>query len=359
MRRERGIFERPKGSNFWWVRWCDQHGRLHREKVGPKGLAKDVYAKRKLQVREGKFFPANIRRKREMLFKDLVDLYLEDHSRINKRSWRDDTYRVKPLLEAFGDKALSEITTQDIDRLKGKLAQRMAPGTVNRYIGLLKSIFNKGVQWGKTKHNPTKGVKLFKENNSSTRFLTYEEEDRLKAVMKPEHWRVVEFAFHTGLRRSEQFKLRWRDIDLKNRVITIPRTKGGEVRYVDINDTVMTTLQNLPSRLKSEWVFPSETGVTPKNGGAFVRRVFNPATRRGGLDSIRWHDLRHTFASRLVMKGNDLVTVKELMGHKDVKHTIRYSHLSPGHRRGAVQSLVREENQIQTDTITDTAPVEA
>lgn len=87
MGKDRGIFERPRESGIWWVRYADNFGRIHREKVGPKGLAKATYQKRKTEVREGKFFPETLRRKREMLFKDMVKLYLEDHARPNKRSY--------------------------------------------------------------------------------------------------------------------------------------------------------------------------------------------------------------------------------------------------------------------------------
>ncbi|MFX0198538.1 MAG: hypothetical protein ACFFCW_20655, partial [Candidatus Hodarchaeota archaeon] len=140
MRKDRGIFERPKGSGIWWVRYCDQYGRLHREKVGPKGLAKTVYQKRKTEVREGKFFPEKAKRKREMLFKDMVRLYLEDHARSNKRSHRDDSYRAKRLVEAFGDKPLSEISTQDVERFKASMAREISHATTNRYLTLLKTI---------------------------------------------------------------------------------------------------------------------------------------------------------------------------------------------------------------------------
>jgi hypothetical protein len=120
MRKDRGIFERPKGSGIWWVRYADNFGRIHREKVGPKGLAKTVYQKRKTEIREGKFFPEKLTRKREMLFEDMVKLFLEDHSRPNKRTYQDDIYRVRRLIDAFKGKALSEISIQGYREIQGK-----------------------------------------------------------------------------------------------------------------------------------------------------------------------------------------------------------------------------------------------
>jgi integrase len=117
-----------------------------------------------------------------------------------------------------------------------------------------------------------------------------------------------------------------------------------------MNDTVRDVLRTLPSRLKSSWVFPSGTGESPIDARNFVRRVFVPAARRARLEGFRWHDLRHTFASRLVMKGVDLPTVQALMGHKTIAMTLRYAHLSPEHQLDAVQRL----NDTPTDTATDT-----
>jgi site-specific recombinase XerD len=104
-----------------------------------------------------------------------------------------------------------------------------------------------------------------------------------------------------------------------------------------MNETVRAVLRALPSRLKSAWVFPSETGETPLDAQNFVNRVFTPALRRAKIGNFHWHDLRHTFASRLVMAGVDLRTVQELLGHKTLVMTLRYAHLSPEHRLEAVQ----------------------
>jgi integrase len=213
----------------------------------------------------------------------------------------------------------------------------------------LKNVFNVAIEWGKTKHNPVRGIKQFKENHR-IRFLSDEQEDRLEEVFPAKDWSSVEIAIHTGMRRSEQFHLRWENVDFSTRTLTIPRSKHGEVRYIDMNDKVVEILRSLPSRLVSPWVFPSATGESPMDAQNFVNRVFKPAVDKAGLGDFRWHDLRHTFISRLVMKGVDLRTVQELAGHKTITMTLRYSHLAPSHKKEAVQCLLKNGTDTKTDT---------
>ena len=105
----------------------------------------------------------------------------------------------------------------------------------------------------------------------------------------------------------------------------------------------------LPSRLKSRWVFPSETDETPLDPKNFMSWVFVPALARAGIENLHWHDLRHTFASRLVMKGVDLRTVQELMWHKTITMTLRYAHLSPAHQLEAVPHA--SDRQVRSQSV--------
>ncbi len=348
----RGVFEKVKGSGEWWIRYSDQFGHIHREKVGPKSLAQKAYEKRKTQIREGLFFPEKLGQRRDMLFKDMAKLYLEDHSKVNKRSYPTDCHVMVRLKQTFGEKALSEITVQDVERFKGRVAQEVSVATVNRHLALLSGVFNKALAWKKTKANPVSGVKKFKENNERVRYLTEEEEVRLKAVFPEKHWSKVEIAHKTGLRRGEEFNLRWSDVNFHSRTIAIRIPKSGEREYVKMNDRVMEILRSLGSRLKSEWVFPSKMGNTPLNANNFNNRVFDPALREAKISDFRWHDLRHTFGSRLAMAGVDLRTIQELMRHKTIKMTLRYTHLSPTHTLEAVNKLCLTNQTSSTRTST-------
>jgi site-specific recombinase XerD len=114
-----------------------------------------------------------------------------------------------------------------------------------------------------------------------------------------------------------------------------------ETRHVHLSYSALGILQATPSRLKGCYVFPSATGESPLNAKNFYYRVFQPALRRAGIDNFRWHDLRHTFGSRLVMRGADIRSVQELMGHKTLTMTLRYAHLSTDHRIAVVRLLDR------------------
>ncbi len=355
-KKQRGVYEHPPGSNVWWILYYDQFGKRHREKVGPKGLAISAYQKRKTEIREGKFLPEKVAARRQaVLFEDMLTTYLEEYSKVNKRSYKTDLAMAVRLRREFSGKTLQEITTQDVERLKAKIRQEIAPATVNLHLALLKHLYTKAMEWGKVEKNPAKPVKFFRANNARTRYVTEEEEAKLQAVLPPDHWNTVEVAIHTGMRRDEQFSLQWANINFHTGMVTIPRSKHGGARHIPLNDHVIAILRTLPSRLKSPYVFPSETGATALNANNFINRVWNPARTKAGLPDLHWHDLRHTFASRLVMAGVDLRTVQELMGHKTITMTLRYSHLSPTHQREAVQRLTKDSTATTTATKRHTA----
>ena len=137
----------------------------------------------------------------------MLTLYLDEYSKVNKRSYKTDLAMAVRLRRELSGKTLQEITTQDVERLKKKLVEEIAPATVNLHLALLKHLYTKAIEWGKADKNPVKLVKLFRPNNARLRYLTEEEETRLKAVFPLEHWSKVEVAIHTGMRRGEQFNL--------------------------------------------------------------------------------------------------------------------------------------------------------
>ena len=179
-------------------------------------------------------------------------------------------------------------------------------------------------------------VKLLPENNRRLRFLSSEECQQLIGVCNHYLKPIVITALNTGMRKSEILGLQWeKNIDLRHGFILLDITKNGERREIPINQTLRVTLTKLPRRLDSPYVFPDETGSRFLD----IKKGFAATCRRAGIKDFHFHDLRHTFASHLVMAGVDLTTVKELLGHKTLTMTLRYAHLSPAHKVSAVQLL--------------------
>lgn len=311
-------------------------GRRKREKIGAsKRLAETVLAKRRAEIAEGRFLD----RKRipKTRFRDFAAEYLV-YSEANKRNYSRERYVMRHLIEAFGDQCLHEVTVWRVERYKASRRKLVSPATVNRELTLLKHMFTKAIAWEKAAGNPVKAVRLLRESNGRVRFLSREEEDHLLAECGEQLRVLVVAALHTGFRRGELLSLCWSDIDLDNGLITVQASyaKNGERRSVPISRTLRGVLVGLRgSSSGSDNVFRNRHGrsyISPTS-------AFEAAVNRAGLTDFRFHDLRHTFASRLVMGGQDLRTVQELLGHKSITMTLRYSHLSPSHRAKAVAIL--------------------
>ncbi len=338
---DRGVFEKQKGSKVWWIRYACQYGHLHREKIGPKGLAKAEYERQRVRARREGYCPTQERNKpRPVQFQDMAEEYLR-WAKVNHRGYREDVSRMSRLVAAFRGKTLDEITVRDVEAFKAKLAAQMSPASVNRHLALLKHLFTLGIQWGKATKNPAKSVRLFKENNARVRYLTADEEARLFQVCPDRYKPFVSVALHTGFRKGELLGLRWRDVDFEAGVLTVERSKHGEAKRVPMNSRVVEILKTLPRT--SPHVFPPEQYQ-------WISQTFPAIVRKAKVEDFHFHDLRHTFASRLAMAGVDMLTIKELGGWKTLGMVIRYTHLSPDHKRAAVERLISAATGTATST---------
>lgn len=212
--------------------------------------------------------------------------------------------------------------------------------TFNKELAFLKGILNKAVVWKKLAEHPGKDVKALRITSERTRFLTEEEEGRLFAVCSPALRRIVEAGLLTGFRRQELVTLRPEDVDFNRETVSVAAcySKNSESRTLPVGERMKTVLQEaLTVRSDAPTVFVTESGK-PWLFRNFSS-VFSRACQRAGIEPCSPHTLRHTFASRLVMAGVDLRTVQELLGHKDIKMTLRYTHLSPSHKRQAMAAL--------------------
>jgi site-specific recombinase XerD len=351
-----GLYEKEPGSNVWWIRYADSMGRIRREKAGAKSAAFNLYRKRKTEALQGKKLPENLRAP-VVSFAELAKDTL-DYSKAHKRSYADDLIRMEKLLAAFRERPADGITPQDLERHLSQTAEEndWKPATINRYRALVSLVYRLGIQNGKVKENPTRLVKHRQENNARVRWLSPEEEVRLRAAVSatcPEHMPELDLALNTGLRLGELYGLDWEYVNLARRVLTIPRPKNGEMRHVPLNGPAVAALGELQKR--SDGIGPV---IRNAEGGALAspRYWFEPSVKKAKIRSFSWHCLRHTFASRLVMAGVDLRTVQELMGHKSIQMTVRYSHLTPKHTLAAVEKLAGVVTANPTDTKTSTEP---
>lgn len=181
--------------------------------------------------------------------------------------------------------------------------------------------------------------KLPKVAAGKTHFLTHEEETALIMKLRGSCGAWGRFAALTGLRLSEQFSLRWADVDLERGLLTLPDTKSGHVQYAHLNEEAKAILREFDSWQRSTWVFPSENPATRLDQRNFYTRVFVPAVRALKLDGVTWHILRHTFASRLAMSGQAEGTIAALLRHSTTGLVRRYAHLSPTQPKAAIETV--------------------
>lgn len=329
-----GVYK--KGPN-WYVDYY-AHGYRYRQMVGPsRQQALTVLAKMKVQVAEKKFL--DVQDRPEITLREIADQFMEIHSKPNKRGWKDDASVIPRFFRFFGETTLiSRITRQQVEHYKAERATQVSQARTNREIVLLKTIFNKAIEWGKALQNPVKGVKLYKENNMRTRYLERGEWIVLFDAA-PDWFRpVLLIALHTGMRRGEILGLRWDDVDLERRLVRVREAKSGEGRFIPLNDVLHEALMVLPRH--PDCVYVIQRNGEPVNPRGELRSTFDGCLKRAGLRDFRFHDLRHSFASHLVMAGVDIRTVGELMGHKSgLRMTMRYSHLSPEHKLEAINRL--------------------
>ena len=343
----RGVFEKYPGSGVWSIRYTDANGKYRRELAGTKSRAIRLYQLRKGERLEGKLPEL---RKRTVPFAELVDAAAGYVEREYARP-ADDLARLKVIKGWFPGSA-TRITPGQIRLALEKAAEEKnwSESTTNHHHNLICLAYRLAIENEKLKESPIHGkVRKRREDNSRVKFLTPDQEKKLREVLesKPE-WREHEpeltLALHTGLRRRNMYRdLVWENVDLQGRVAKIPRTnnrkrlsKNGDPIDVPLNDTALGALRIFRSR-------GDGTGRVVRNLAGETLNVnahwFPSAVRAAGIKDFRWHDLRHTFASRLRQKGVPLGNIAELLGHKGLAMTRRYAHLAISNLHEAVSRI--------------------
>lgn len=327
-----GLYKR---GNIWWFSITIK-GKQFRfsTRTADRKKATEIYARALLELdNPGK-------ENEPVTFNDfMVNQYLPFTERQN--SYQSKKYYFKVIPDWFKRLTLSQISTRELELLQGDLLKGRTPASVNRIIAMVKHSLKKACEWelvGEETLKKVQRVKPLKGEIQRLRFLSLEECHKLIEAAEPHLKPIIITALNTGMRKGEILNLTWNQIDLKHGYIHLDRTKNGERRDIPVNSTLKALFKELfkKRRLDTDYVF-----VNPDTGKKYhdIKRSFTTACRRAGITDFRFHDLRHTFASHLVMNGVDLKTVQELLGHKTIKMTLKYSHLSKAHKEKAVNTL--------------------
>ncbi len=339
-----GLIKKP-GSKFWWINLKVGHKRIFEStKTENKKKAQEILSVRHAELLGGISHPPvnepqEVKETKAYTFNELSEEYL-NWCKGRQKGYTRKKCIIPKLKLFFGDKPLNQFNSNLIEKLQTEcMAKNYKPAYANKILAVLKHMFAKALDWEMITEETLKKVrrvKLLKGEIKRLRYLSEEEAERLvsncESYLKP----IVITALNAGMRRGEIFGLTWNRVDLKNRIILLDMTKNGERREIPINDTLLQALSGIVRRLDCKYVFYNPNTLKPFDN---IKRSFASALRKSHILDFHFHDLRHTFASRLVMAGVDLITVKELLGHKDIKMTLRYSHLSQAHVRQAISVL--------------------
>lgn len=367
----------PSGKKSYVV----QYGRGKRVTIGSTEIFKADAARDRAKIILGEVAdgidPAHKKRQKTAeTWKDYLTNHYQPWVEVDRKDGEATMKRLTACFPEFEKLPLDQITTDKAEKWRTKRrSDGKSPATTNRDITALKAAISKAVEWGLLTDHPLKKLKpakLDKGANQKTRFLSADEEQRLRdalenrsqeIVSKRLKWNeyrsrygrpalpdltnvrfgdyvepIVLLAMNTGLRRGEIFSLQWSNVDLAGKEITIAGStaKSGDTRHVPLNKEAAQVLTDWQNQTKGTGlVFYGREGDRLDN----INKAWSGVLKAAEIENFRFHDLRHHFASKLVMAGVPLNTVRELLGHADLKMTLRYAHLAENHKAEAVELI--------------------
>ncbi len=332
-----GLFKR---NRTLWMDFMYQGKRVRRSTgTSDKRLASAILAKVKTQIVEGEFFDK--REEQDRTFGEMMERYLAERAILKAPKSRvRDGSALKHLLPVFGGKLLAEVTPKSLTAYRTqRRTDGAATATINKELQLVRHAYNLAMrEWEWCQTNPMHKISLEPAHNQVDRWLMAHEEDRLIDASPVWLREILTFALNTGMRQGEILALQWQDVDFYRGILVVMKSKNHERRTIPLNNMVFTLLSEKKSAGRSD----GPVFVTGRGNPLQVRylaRTFTKARNRAGLLDFRFHDLRHTFASRLVQRGIDLYKVQRLLGHKTGLMTQRYAHHCPESLREGVRVL--------------------
>lgn len=348
-----GSIYRRKDSKNWWISFSD-HGRQFSEsaRTTRKAEAKALLAKREAEIFAGTFFPE--KRKRGLTFAGLRDRWF--NAKGGKGSAASDRTRFDTIVEHFGaSTSIATIRQTDVEGFKDALQQTitrrgkpMANATVNRHLALLRSAL-KLVEREFTHRDPMHGVDFLSEQQRD-RLCEPEELEGLLAEANPKLGLVITLGYYTGMRLGEITSLRWDQIDLDRRVITLDAadTKTNEPRRVPLAVEAVDELKAYPRRIDGRLLDVASTSMSPLFS-RLVRKLAKAARKQDPksemYQDLRLHDLRHTAATHLRRAGADIFTIAKITGHKSIEMLRRYQEFDESDLVEAVDRVTVREGR--------------
>jgi integrase len=330
----RGLYKR---GDIFWMAYKAASGVI-RESTGTadRRLAEAVLAKRRAEVFEGRW--TGRLRDTKVGLRQAIHEFVAVYSKPRKVSWKDDLFILGRLAAFAGVHAyLQDMDRRLIERFQlDLLARGISKARINRYTAALKCFFNRMIDWGKIQTNPCRGIKLYPEA-PRTHWLEAGQIVQLLEHCSPRLRPIVQVALLTGLRRGDILRLTWDRIDFAQGLIRITQGKTQTPLILPMSLALADVLRNVPRDMDSPSVF-HQHGKSLRRFG-WVRTDFDKARYAAGLLGTRFHDLRHTAATQLRRLGRDLQVVQQLLGHKAIRTTMRYSHVHPTELRDAVNKL--------------------
>jgi integrase len=375
----------PTGRKTFYYAYRTDAGKRLRIKIGVLGpaltvqQARDSAIKFAGQVKDGIDIQG---RKREILKQAIetqqntLALFIENHylpwALANLKSGQESVNRVNYSFPDLLPLAMVEISVKQIEKWRTlKLKNNMKPSTINRCVNSLRAVLSKAVEWDVIAEHPLRKLKALRLDSApKVRFFSELEESNLykaladrdnnlkQARLRGNQHReargykqmpdllayayadrmtpLVMLSLKTGMRRGELFDVEWQNINFVQKVITATAetTKSKRTRHIPLSPTALNVLKNWREQAPNKIgrVFPADNGERLEN----VRKSWASILKAAEISSFRWHDMRHDFASKLVMKAVPLNTVRELCGHSNLNTTLRYAHLAPDHKADAV-----------------------
>jgi integrase len=342
-------------GQIWWTKIRHDGKKVEKSlETRNRKLAQSIEAKIRTEIIEGTFFKKP--KGTKITVSSLISKYLAEHSKPNKGAitYKNDIYFSKRILQRFGKKLLSDVKPSHIARfITDRRNDGVGDVTINHELRLLRHAYNLAIHdWELVDESPFTKIKIPSGDVKRVRYFSEDEEESLVNVLPEWLKPIVTIARESGLRLSNIVNLEWSQVNIFSKMIILEKTKNGSPHSVPMTENVLDILKTLYMDKESSYVFGYGKGGKPFNR-SWVSKSFRDACREAGVTNFRFHDLRHDFCSKLVQKGADLYSVAGLAGHKDIKTTQRYAHLSPEKLRSTIQILNSGDNLATVEKTED------